>query len=41
MRAHFIQSYFENHSKAIEKAKLNVPSLTQPKTNPLSKCLKF
>ena len=29
--------HFENPSKALEKAKLNVPSLNQPKMNPLSK----
>ena len=34
MSAPFIKKYFENNSKAVERAKLNVPSLTQPRINP-------
>ena len=38
MSAPFIKKHFENHSKAVERAKLNVPSLTQPRINPQREC---
>lgn len=34
-----IKYQFENHCKAMEKAKLNVPTMIQPKINPLGMSL--